>query len=43
MVIETALRGRADALVTGDEDILSLRPFDTIDIMTPAEFVKKYT
>ena len=43
MIIETALKGNADVLVTGDSDILSLRPLHDIDIVTPAEFVKKYT
>ena len=39
MVIETALEGNADILVTGDADILALRPMKGISIMTPSEFV----
>ena len=39
MVIETALEGNADILVTGDTDILALRPMKGISIMTPSEFV----
>lgn len=42
MVVETALMGTADVLVTGDDNILSLRPLSDVDIMMPAEFVKKY-
>ncbi|MEK7509622.1 MAG: putative toxin-antitoxin system toxin component, PIN family [Patescibacteria group bacterium] len=41
MVIETAFEGKANALITGDDDILSLRPLKGINIMTPEEFVKK--
>jgi putative PIN family toxin of toxin-antitoxin system len=36
--LSVALAGRADALVTGDSDLLSLGPFRGIPILTPAEF-----
>ena len=36
--LELALAGRADALVTGDSDILALADALTVPILTPAEF-----
>jgi putative PIN family toxin of toxin-antitoxin system len=38
--IELAVNGRADAIVTGDHDLLALNPFRDIPIMTPASFVQ---
>ena len=43
MVIETAIEGSADVLITGDMDIISLRPLSGVEIVTPSEFVAKYT
>ena len=43
MVIETAVAGSADVLITGDKDILTLRPHPNIEIVTPSEFVARYT
>jgi putative PIN family toxin of toxin-antitoxin system len=37
--LSVALAGQADALVTGDSDLLSLNPFRSIPILTPAEFL----
>lgn len=42
MVVETALIGKAEVLVTGYDDILALRPIPGVAIMTPKEFVQKY-
>ena len=39
-VLETAVVGRADCLVTGDQDLLVLHPFEGIAILTPADFLK---
>ncbi len=39
--LAVALAGQADALVTGDSDLLSLNPFRGIPIMTPAEFLAR--
>lgn len=36
---ETALAGEADAIVTGDDDLLVLHPFEGVDILRPAEFL----
>ena len=37
-LLETALMGQADRLVTGDRDLLSMSPFQGIPIVRPAEF-----
>jgi uncharacterized protein len=38
--LELAVNGRADLIVTGDRDLLTLNPFRQIPIITPAEFVQ---
>ena len=38
-ILETALMGRADHLVTGDGDLLAMSPFQGIPIVTPARFL----
>jgi putative PIN family toxin of toxin-antitoxin system len=38
-LLEIAIVGRADCLVTGDEDLLVLDPFKGVPILTPAGFV----
>jgi len=35
-----AVDGRADAIITDDQDLLVLHPFQKISIMTPAEFLR---
>ena len=37
MLLETALLGRADCLITGDQDLLVMSPFHGIPIRTPAQ------
>jgi len=37
--LEVAVHGRADALVTGDQDLLDLNPFRGIAILTAAEYL----
>ena len=39
MLLETAILGRADCLVTGDQDLLVLNPFQGLPIMPPARFL----
>ncbi|HYD23691.1 MAG TPA: putative toxin-antitoxin system toxin component, PIN family [Croceibacterium sp.] len=39
--LETALRGAADAIVTGDRDLLVMNPFDGIPILTPADWLRR--
>jgi uncharacterized protein len=42
-VLEIAAVGRADCIVTGDQDLLVLGTFDGIPILTPAEFLDALT
>lgn len=37
--IEVAVHGRADAIITGDRDLLELNPFRGIAILTPADYL----
>ena len=39
--LEVAVRGRADAIVTGDADLLALHPFRGIAILTPAKYLER--
>lgn len=39
-VLETALTGNADCLVTGDRDLLDMSPFHGIPVLTPADFLE---
>ncbi len=39
-ILETAVLGRADVLVTGDQDLLVLDPFQGLAIVTPARFIE---
>jgi putative PIN family toxin of toxin-antitoxin system len=38
-LLETAVAGHADWLVTGDQDLLVLNPFQRIRILTPSAFL----
>ena len=38
-VLETALLGQADCLVSGDQDLLEMSPFQGIPIISPAELL----
>ena len=38
-LLETALMGEADCLVTGDRDLLEMSPFNDIPILPPADFL----
>jgi putative PIN family toxin of toxin-antitoxin system len=39
--LEAALAGEADSIVTGDNDLLVLHPFEGVGIFRPAEFLEK--
>ena len=39
--LEVAVHGRADAIVTGDSDLLELNPFRGIAILTPAVYLER--
>ncbi|HYX24601.1 MAG TPA: putative toxin-antitoxin system toxin component, PIN family [Thermoanaerobaculia bacterium] len=40
-ILEIALDGKADVIVTGDDDLLVLHPFRRIPIVGPAEFLAR--
>jgi len=40
MVLEAAVAGLADVIVSGDEDLLVLHPFEGIPIVGPAAFLR---
>jgi putative PIN family toxin of toxin-antitoxin system len=40
VVLEVAVAGEADYIVTGDNDLLVLHPFEGIHIVGPAEFLR---
>lgn len=42
MVIEAALEGAAEYIVTGDEDLLTLKKFERIPIVTPRMFLSAF-
>ncbi|UBF26661.1 putative toxin-antitoxin system toxin component, PIN family [Kovacikia minuta CCNUW1] len=37
-ILATALAGGADCIATGDKDLLALKKFGAIDILSPSEF-----
>jgi putative PIN family toxin of toxin-antitoxin system len=39
--LEVAVHGRADTVVTGDSDLLTLHPFHGIEILTPADYLAR--
>lgn len=36
----TLIMGKADYIITGDNDLLEISPFKRIKIITPAQFLK---
>lgn len=38
MILATALTGEAVCIITGDKDLLTLKKFGAIDILSPSEF-----
>jgi uncharacterized protein len=40
MIFELAVSGRADSIVTGDQDLLALQSFREIPIIRPAKYVE---
>jgi uncharacterized protein len=39
--LEAALSGEAEIIVTGDDDLLVLHPYQGVEILRPAEFLSK--
>jgi predicted nucleic acid-binding protein len=42
MFIEAALEGHAEWVVTGDEDLLSLKKFESVRFVTPRRFLEAF-
>lgn len=42
MVIECAINAGADVIVTGDKDLLAVRSYEGIRIITPREFLSEF-
>ena len=42
MILELAVSGRANCIVTGDKDLLVLNPFREIVILSPRTFLNEY-
>ncbi len=41
MILEVAVNGSAQLVVTGDRDLLSLTPFQGIPILTPSKYIHR--
>ncbi len=39
--LEVALNGKADVILTGDADLLALRPWQNIAILSPADYLRR--
>ncbi len=39
--LDVALNGQAQLILTGDQDLLALHPFHGIDILKPADFLRR--
>lgn len=39
--LQVAVSGEAEAIITGDADLLALHPFHGVDIVTPARFLER--
>jgi predicted nucleic acid-binding protein len=40
--LEVAINGNASVIVTSDDDLLVLHPFQTISIVTPRDFIDRF-
>lgn len=40
-IIETAIKGKCQFIITGDKDLLTLSNYQNIDIVTPSKFLEK--
>jgi len=41
MILEAAVAGGADWIVSGDDDLLTIREFEGIPVVVPAEFLRR--
>ena len=42
MVLETAILGKCNFLITGDKDLLTLKKYNNLEITTPSQFLNQY-
>jgi len=42
MILEAAVYGNADFIISGDEDLLTLNPYRWISILRPVAFIKHF-
>ncbi|GAB4540083.1 MAG: putative toxin-antitoxin system toxin component, PIN family [Anaerolineales bacterium] len=42
MLLELAISGQADIIVSGDADLLSLNPFEGISVLDPQSFLERF-
>ncbi len=42
IVLAAALAGNVEVVVTGDQDLLVLGRFEGVEILTPADFLRRY-
>ena len=42
MILETAVVGSCNFLITGDGDLLTLQKYDSIAVVTPSQFLNQY-
>jgi len=40
--LEVAIEGEAGVIISGDSDLLTLHPFQGVNIMSPLDFIKRY-
>lgn len=40
--LEVALNGKADLIVTGDADLLALHPWRDINVLSPADYLRRH-
>ena len=38
-ILELAVSGKADAMISGDQDLLALNPYSSIPIVSTAQFI----
>ncbi len=42
MVLETAIAGKCNFLITGDKDLLTLQKYENLQVVTPSVFLNQY-
>ena len=41
MFLEAAVSGKADLIITGDQNLLELHPFLGVSILSPADYLRR--